>query len=36
MVSVLLFPLIALTVRRRSPDAASLEPDDDVHIPTEG
>ena len=36
MVSVLLFPLIALAVRRRSSDAASLEPDDDVHIPTEG
>ena len=36
MLSVLLFPLIALAVRRRSSDAASLEPDDDVHVPTEG
>ncbi|RZS66086.1 transporter (CPA2 family) [Agromyces ramosus] len=36
MLSVLLFPLIALTVRRRSPDAAALKPDDDVHVPTEG
>jgi len=36
MLSVLLFPLIGLSLRRRSPDAASLEPDDDVHVPTEG
>lgn len=36
MLSVLLFPLIALAVRRRSPDAAALKPDDDVHVPTEG
>ena len=36
MISVLLFPLIALTVRRRSPVASALKPDDDVHIPTEG
>ena len=36
MLSVLLFPLIALAVRRRSPDASALKPDDDVHVPTEG
>ena len=36
MLSVLLFPLIALAVRRRSPDASALEPDNDVHVPTEG
>ena len=36
MLSVLLFPLIALAVRRRSPDASTLKPDDDVQVPTEG
>ncbi|KRE30189.1 cation:proton antiporter [Agromyces sp. Soil535] len=36
MLSVLLFPLIGLTLHRRSPGAASRKPDDDVHVPTEG
>ncbi len=36
MLSVLLFPLIGLALHRRSSGAASLEPDDDVHVPTEG
>jgi Kef-type K+ transport system membrane component KefB len=35
MLSVLLFPLIALAIRRRTPDAAKRQPDD-VDVPTEG
>lgn len=36
MLSVLLFPLIALALRRRSPDAAARTREDDVFVPTEG
>jgi L-lactate permease len=36
MLSVLLFPLIALAIRRRSTDASRRQPDGDVHEPTEG
>lgn len=36
MLSVLLFPLIALAIRKRSTDAARRQPGDDVHVPTEG
>jgi len=36
MLSVLLFPLIALAIRRRSTDAARRLPDGGVHVPTEG
>lgn len=36
MLSVLLFPLIALAIRRRSTDAARRQPGGDVHVPTEG
>jgi flagellin-like protein len=35
MLSVLLFPLIALAIRRRTTDAAKRQPDD-VDVPTEG
>lgn len=36
MLSVLLFPLIALALRKRSPDAATRTREDDVFVPTEG
>jgi flagellin-like protein len=36
MLSVLLFPLIALAIRKRSTDAASRQPRGDEHVPTEG
>ncbi len=36
MLSVLLFPLIALAIRKRSTDAASRQSGGDVHIPAEG
>ena len=36
MLSVLLFPLIALAIRKRSTDAASRQSGGDVHVPTEG
>ena len=36
MLSVLLFPLIALALRRRSPDAAARTREDDAFVPTEG
>ncbi|MFD4420184.1 cation:proton antiporter [Agromyces sp. NPDC058484] len=36
MLSVLLFPLIGLSLRKRSADAANRRPDDDVHVPTVG
>ena len=36
MLSVLLFPFIALALRRRSPDAASRPREDDAVVPTEG
>ena len=36
MLSVLLFPLIALALRRRSPDATARTREDDVFVPTEG
>lgn len=36
MLSVLLFPLIALSLRKRSGDAAEQTPPTDVHVPTEG
>lgn len=36
MLSVLLFPLIALAIRRRSTDASRRQPDGDVHVPNEG
>jgi Kef-type K+ transport system membrane component KefB len=36
MLSVLLFPLIALALRNRSSDAARRQPGGDVHVPTEG
>ncbi|WP_345764364.1 cation:proton antiporter [Diaminobutyricibacter sp. McL0608] len=36
MLSVLLFPLIALGQRRRSSDGGIRPPDTDIHVPTEG
>jgi Kef-type K+ transport system membrane component KefB len=36
MLSVLLFPLIALTLRRGSPDAARRSSSDELQLPTEG
>jgi Kef-type K+ transport system membrane component KefB len=36
MLSVLLFPLIALALRRRAPDAAARPREDDAFVPTEG
>ena len=36
MASVLLFPLIALALRKRTSGAARRPPIDDVHVPTEG
>ncbi len=36
MLSVLLFPLIALAVRKRAPDASSRPPFSDVQLPTKG
>jgi Kef-type K+ transport system membrane component KefB len=36
MLSVLLFPLIALSQRRRSADGGVRPPDTDIHVPTEG
>ncbi|MFF2369543.1 cation:proton antiporter [Agromyces sp. NPDC058110] len=36
MISVLLFPLIGLALRKRSPDAAGRSLDDDTEVPVEG